>query len=159
MILNDSLVFVWNPCLFLIEEIIRKSCYLELTCTQHPSQNKTDKYKARFGQDKNCVNEWTEVQKSKETTWHQQRGRKGGRGSSKLKLFPSKVPDTKVAFTKTFDIASWLLAKAVFFTQRTRLGFKFWISWNYFLWRVLRMRLFFSKNDRVCHTSHISLVQ
>ena len=29
-----------------------------------------------------------------------------GRGSSKLKLFPSKVPDTKVAFTKTFDIAS-----------------------------------------------------
>ena len=34
-----------------------------------------------------------------------------------LKLFPSKVPDTKVAFTKTFDIASELLAKAVFFTQ------------------------------------------
>ena len=33
-------------------------------------------------------------------------GREGGRGSSKLKLFPSKVPDTKVAFTKTFDIAS-----------------------------------------------------
>ena len=40
-------------------------------------------------------------------------GREGG-GSSKLKLFPSKVPDTKVAFTKTFDVASWLLAKAVF---------------------------------------------
>ena len=40
-----------------IEEMIRKSCYLDLTCTQHPSQNKTDKYKARFGQDKNCVNE------------------------------------------------------------------------------------------------------
>ena len=77
------------------------------------------------------MNEWTAVKKSKETTWHQQsRVRKGGRGSSKLKLFPSKVPDTKVAFTKTFDIASEFLAKAVFFTQRTRLVFKFWISWN-----------------------------
>ena len=51
------------------------------------------------------MNSSAKVKKNCVASTEREEGREGG-GSSKLKLFPSKVPDTKVAFTKTFDIAS-----------------------------------------------------